>query len=164
MIERNIFVGLGANLGDRIATLRRAIEMMDRIPATRCLRVSSFYETAPVGGVPQGAYVNAVCRVESELVPAAFLRVLDAIETALGRDRSREVRWGPRAIDLDVLFWGSARLSGEGLAIPHPRAHERAFVLVPMAELDPAFVHPSLGRTVADLLAAVGRAGVEALP
>ncbi len=161
--EVRVFIGLGANLGDREKSVRAAVDCMKRIPETRVVRLSSLYETDPVGDVPQGKYLNAACELASRTLPGPFLKVLQAIEMSLGRNRAREVRWGPRTLDLDILLWGDLVHAEEGLEIPHPRLHERSFVLAPMAQIAPDLVHPRLGRSMRDLAESVGSGGVRLL-
>jgi 2-amino-4-hydroxy-6-hydroxymethyldihydropteridine diphosphokinase len=146
------FIGLGSNLGDREAQIRRAIEEMRRVPRTMVARVSSLYDTAPVGDVDQPRFLNAVAWVETDLTPGELLWNLLLVEQRLGRVRVKAKRWGPRTIDLDLLFYGDQVLEEPGLTLPHPEAHQRAFVLLPMAELDPEYVHPVSGETVAAML------------
>jgi 2-amino-4-hydroxy-6-hydroxymethyldihydropteridine diphosphokinase len=154
-------IGLGSNLGDRLGTLRKAVEMLGQTPGVRVAAVSSFVATQPVGGpADQGNYLNAAAEIETTLAPLELLAALQRIESALGRDRSREVRWGPRTCDLDILLIGErvvdledAQGGGTGLIVPHPRMHERLFVLRPLAEIAPRAVHPVLHKTVAELLA-----------
>ena len=142
------YVGLGSNLGNREGTLRRALELLaERIVVAK---VSSFRVTDPVGVLDQPRFVNAAARVETELSPRDLLDVLLRVERELGRER-RE-RWGPRTIDLDLLLYGDSVVAQPGLAVPHPRLHERRFVLEPLAELDPALVVPGRGA-VSELLA-----------
>jgi 2-amino-4-hydroxy-6-hydroxymethyldihydropteridine diphosphokinase len=132
-----IFVGLGANLGDALATLRTAFEALDALPGTRCVARSSFYRSAPVDA--QGPdYINAVAELRSTLEPAALLAALQAIEARLGRERPH--RNAPRTLDLDLLRYGERRIDSPTLTLPHPRMHGRAFVLLPLAELAPALV------------------------
>jgi 2-amino-4-hydroxy-6-hydroxymethyldihydropteridine diphosphokinase len=144
------YVGLGANLGDRAATLSRAIELLGGRPGIEIVAVSSFRETAPVGFQDQPMFLNAAVAAEASLEPEALLETLLEVEQALGRVRHGP-RFGPRTVDLDLLLYGSVTLERPGLTLPHPRLHERAFALEPLAELDPELVVPGRG-TVADLL------------
>ena len=151
------FIGLGANLGHREATIARAVELVSQAEGVDIVAVSSLRETEPWGPVEQPPYLNGAVEVETELRPRALLEVLLGVEHALGRDRSGE-RWGPRTIDLDLLLYEDVDVDEPGLTVPHPRLHERLFALEPLAELAPDAVVPGLG-TVAELLAALqGRA------
>ncbi|RME70571.1 MAG: 2-amino-4-hydroxy-6-hydroxymethyldihydropteridine diphosphokinase [Planctomycetota bacterium] len=150
------WIGLGSNLGDRERLIERACERLAASPGIAKLRRSRVRETAPVGGPPgQPAYLNAVLQCQTVLEPEALLAVLQRIERELGRDRSREVRWGPRPIDLDLLLYGQRTVRAPTLTVPHPRLHVRRFVLEPLCELAPALVVPGTGRTVRELLAAL---------
>ncbi len=153
-------VGLGANLGDPAGQLRGALDALAATPGVGGLVASGFYRTPPWGPLPQPAFVNAVARFDCSLAPRALLDRLLGIERAAGR--IRDLRWGPRRLDLDLLAFGDLIIEEPGLAVPHPRAHERAFVLVPLAEIAPDLVLPGRGRVV-DLLAGVDRSGVERL-
>ena len=144
------YVALGSNLGDREVHLAAAIESLGSHPGIRVEAVSTLYETAPVGPPPQGPYLNAVVRLRAQLAPRVLLARLLEIEVAAGRVR-RGQRWGARSLDLDLLFYGSLTLDEPGLCVPHPRLHERAFVLEPLRELAPRLVHPLLGQTVEEL-------------
>lgn len=148
-------LALGANLGHRAATLRAAVEALDATPGVRVEAVSTFVETAPVGTVPdQPDFVNAVVLVTTTLDPHALLAAAHAVEAALGLDRSVKVPDGPRPVDVDVVAVGATVLDEGGLVLPHPRAHEREFVLSPWLEVDPGAVLPGPdGGRVADLLA-----------
>jgi 2-amino-4-hydroxy-6-hydroxymethyldihydropteridine diphosphokinase len=126
-------LALGSNLGDRPANLQRAVELLGGSDGVQVVRSSRVYETAPVGP-SQPDYLNAVIEVRTELAPARLLEAAHAVERALGRERGE--RWGPRTIDVDILTFDDLELHGPGLEIPHPRMHERAFVLVPLGELD----------------------------
>jgi 2-amino-4-hydroxy-6-hydroxymethyldihydropteridine diphosphokinase len=147
------YVGLGANLGDRAATIAAAVEQLGLLPQTSVLRVSSLRETEPVGILDQPRFLNGVAALETGLAPRALLDGLLAIERALGRERSGP-RFGPRTIDLDLLLYGAEALDDPGLTVPHPRLHERRFALEPLAELDPDLDVPGRG-TVSELLAAL---------
>jgi 2-amino-4-hydroxy-6-hydroxymethyldihydropteridine diphosphokinase len=150
------YVAIGANLGDREATFAAVIRSLEDEPDLLLLAASPVFETGPVGPAEQGDYLNAVLQLRAWVSPIELLHRLQEIETRLGRDRQRErQRWGPRAIDLDLVFFGDRCIESIELVLPHPRAHERAFVMAPMAELDPGFVHPTLGVTVAEI--ALGR-------
>jgi 2-amino-4-hydroxy-6-hydroxymethyldihydropteridine diphosphokinase len=129
------FLGLGSNLGDRAAMLRAAITALDAAPGVRVTRISSLYETPPWGPVPQGPYLNACIGVETSLAPRALLELGLAIERDHGRERA--IRWGPRTLDIDLLLYGADEVDEDGLIVPHPRMSERAFVLVPLAEIAP---------------------------
>ena len=154
MVASIAYLGLGGNVGDREATLVRALEMIDEIEYVRVLRVSNMIETDPVGGpAGQGPYLNAAAEIETDLAPVALLAALEEVEAALGRDRDKEQRWGPRTCDLDVLLVGETVLATPDLTIPHPRMHERLFVLRPLAQIAAGAVHPVLHKTVSELLA-----------
>ena len=141
------YLALGSNLGDRLANLRRAVELLDATPGVEVVRSSRVYETEPVGP-PQPAYLNAVVEVETELEPHQLLGAAQAVEEALGRVRAE--RWGPRTIDVDVLTYDERTVDEPGLTVPHPRMHERGFVLVPLGELDQDPMLPG-GRRLATL-------------
>lgn len=146
------FIALGSNVGDRAAHLRAAIEALTRIDSH--LLVSPFYETAPVGYLDQGPFLNGVVRIETGLDPAALLRALLAVEVEHGR--VRDVRNGPRTLDLDLILYGDLVFETPELVVPHPRLQERAFVLVPLCDLAPERVHPVSGATMRELLARLG--------
>lgn len=140
------FIALGSNLGDRGGHLRRARAALAQTPGVSLAAASRVYETEPVGPPGQGPYLNAVLALETGLSPQALLARLLAIEIAQGRRRSQEVeRWSARTLDLDLLLYGDLCLAEEGLEIPHPRLHERAFVLEPLCELAADRLHPRLG-------------------
>ena len=140
-------ISLGANIGDANANLDLAIGLLRE--ATQVLAVSSYLQTKPVGGPEQPDYLNAVAIVESELPAKDLLALLNGIETAMGR--TREIHWGPRVIDLDLIQYGGLLVNDEKLTLPHPRAHERRFVLAPWFEIEPEAVLLTHGR-ISDLL------------
>jgi 2-amino-4-hydroxy-6-hydroxymethyldihydropteridine diphosphokinase len=145
-------IALGANLGDCRATLEGALAALDASPGVRVLAHSRWYRSAPVGP-PQPDYVNGCALLAVTLEPEALLERLLATERRFGRVRGE--RWGPRRLDLDLLLMGDQRLSSPRLTLPHPRLRERAFVLVPLAEIAPAWIDPVSGQSVADLAAAL---------
>ena len=144
------FVALGANLGEREAQVERALLSL-AAGGIRTARRSSLYLTEPVGGPPQDWYVNAAAELDTVLSPEGLL--LACLEVERGMGRVRTVKDGPRSIDIDLLLHGSEIRDREGLVLPHPRMHLRRFVLVPLSEIAPATVHPTLGLTVSELLA-----------
>lgn len=149
------FVGLGSNLGDREALLRRALAAIAALPGTEVRAVSAFRETEPVGMTEQPSFLNGAAELETSLGPVELLEALLRIERSLGRDRSGVPAGGPRTVDLDLLLYGQTRISQPGLEVPHPRLAERRFVLEPLAELDPGLEIPAKGR-VQGLLAELG--------
>ncbi|MFG0327903.1 MAG: 2-amino-4-hydroxy-6-hydroxymethyldihydropteridine diphosphokinase [Phycisphaerales bacterium JB037] len=146
-------IALGSNLGDRAATLDAAIAELSAHPEIRLIGLSAAFETEPVGPPGQGPYLNAAALLETSLSPRVLLELLLSIERSLGRVRTPGERWGPRTIDLDLLSFGAREVDEPGLTLPHPRLHERRFVLEPLAAIAPDLVIPGLGRTVAELLA-----------
>jgi len=140
-------ISLGANVGDPKANLDLAVGLLRE--ATDVIAVSSYLQTKPVGGPEQSDYLNAVAIVESELPAKDLLALLNGIETAMGR--TREIHWGPRVIDLDLIQYGGLLVQDEKLTLPHPRAHERRFVLAPWFEIEPEAILLTHGR-ISDLL------------
>ncbi len=145
------YVGLGANLGQPEAQLREALERLNAAPEVEVTRVSAFYRNPPLGPPDQPWYVNAVARVRTRLGPEELLRLLQQVETDLGRVRGE--RWGPRRLDLDLLLYNGEVIFTPDLVVPHPEMHCRGFVLVPLAEIAPQAWHPVLGQSAGELLA-----------
>jgi 2-amino-4-hydroxy-6-hydroxymethyldihydropteridine diphosphokinase len=143
------YIGLGSNLGDREENLRHALERLSELGQVRS---SSFRETDPVGITDQPKFLNTAAELSTDLPARDLLKALLAIERDLGRDRSREERWGPRTLDLDLLLYGDEVIDEPGLTVPHPRLAERLFVLEPLHELAPGLLLPD-GTPVGDLLA-----------
>ncbi|PKM78875.1 MAG: 2-amino-4-hydroxy-6-hydroxymethyldihydropteridine diphosphokinase [Firmicutes bacterium HGW-Firmicutes-13] len=145
------YLGLGSNLGDRISYLNKAVDILNSHEHISVIKVSSFYETDPVGYEEQGKFMNCVVLCETELSPYELLKYIQKIEITLKRVRT--IRWGPRTIDVDILMYGDLEINDEPhLVIPHLRMTEREFVLTPLAEIAPEAVHPSTGSTAAELL------------
>ncbi|QOY86504.1 2-amino-4-hydroxy-6-hydroxymethyldihydropteridine diphosphokinase [Paludibaculum fermentans] len=143
----DVYLGLGSNIGDKAANLQAALARLAEFCAV--LAVSSFHETDPVGYLDQDRFLNAAAHVSTHLEPAVFLTRL--LETELSLGRVRTLVNGPRIIDLDILLWDRQVIDLPGLSVPHPRMHERLFVLDPLVELAPEAIHPRLGRTVRQL-------------
>jgi 2-amino-4-hydroxy-6-hydroxymethyldihydropteridine diphosphokinase len=146
-------VALGSNLGDRMATLDAAVRALDADERTHVMAVSRVYESKPVGGPEQGPYLNAVAVLETDRDPHSLLDLLLLTEDRLGRVRAE--RWGPRTADLDLILYDGPPVSSPDLTVPHPRARERAFVLVPLMEVDPYASFPD-GETAAEALVRLG--------
>jgi 2-amino-4-hydroxy-6-hydroxymethyldihydropteridine diphosphokinase len=149
-----VFIGIGSNLGEREKHIQRAKDCLGSVRGVRFLACSRIRETEPIGGPPvQGKYLNGVWQIETDLGPKKLMEHLMEIERQLGR--VREEKNGPRTIDLDLLFYEQEIIDRPGMVVPHPRAHERLFVLEPMADLDPDFRHPVLKKTIKELLKAI---------
>jgi 2-amino-4-hydroxy-6-hydroxymethyldihydropteridine diphosphokinase len=160
-------VGLGGNLdgpwGGPEATMRLAITALGSFPQTQLLRASSLFRTPAWGNTAQPDFINAVALLHTALSPRALLDALLGLEQRFGRDRARAVHWGPRTLDLDLLLHGDRIVDEPGLHVPHPHLHQRAFVLLPLAQVAPDLQVPGRGR-VAELLARVDASGCMALP
>jgi 2-amino-4-hydroxy-6-hydroxymethyldihydropteridine diphosphokinase len=154
---RSVVLALGSNLGDRRDILQGCVDAIAGIPEVQVMAVSPVYETVPVGGPPQPDYLNAALLARTTLPPGALLDRLHQIEAAF--NRVREVRWGPRTLDIDIITVEGEASDDPTLTLPHPRAHERAFVLAPWHDVDPDAVLPGHGSVVT-LLAAVGASGI----
>jgi 2-amino-4-hydroxy-6-hydroxymethyldihydropteridine diphosphokinase len=150
-VEECAYIGLGTNIGDRELKLLMAVAELGKLPGTRVTGLSPFYQTEPVGGVPQEDFYNAVARIVTSLSPLALLDELKRIEAQVFK-RVPSGHWGPRSMDLDILLYGDLVLAGERLTVPHPQLAKRRFALQPLADLDPSLVHPSLGKSIAQLL------------
>ena len=158
---RTAVLSMGSNLGNRLDSLQSAIDSIRAHDAIRVVAVSSVYETAPIGGPEQPPYLNAVVKIETSLSASDILNLAHQVEGSQGRVR-RE-RWGPRTLDVDVIVVGDEDSEDPALTLPHPRAHKRAFVLIPWHEIDPDAVIPGVGR-VAELLAHTDVSGVVRFP
>jgi 2-amino-4-hydroxy-6-hydroxymethyldihydropteridine diphosphokinase len=149
-------LSLGSNVGDRLANIRRAVGMIGEICVVTAK--SPVYETPPWGFEAQPRFLNACVAAETGMTPSALLAEMKKIEAAAGRVE-RE-RWGPRELDIDILFYGRETVNENGLVIPHPRTRERAFVLVPLRDITPGFVHPVTGETIDEMLALTDSSGI----
>ena len=149
-----VYIGFGSNVGDRVDFCDRAVTLLSLLPHSQLTGISLLYETEPVndGSNPgDGWFLNGVVQLETDVTPKSLLGVLREIEWSLGRDRNN--RSGPRTIDLDILFYGDRVINEADLVVPHPRLHQRRFVLMPLSELDPLLVHPVRKRSVNQMLA-----------
>jgi 2-amino-4-hydroxy-6-hydroxymethyldihydropteridine diphosphokinase len=158
----DVLIALGGNVGDVRATFQRAIASICGMAQAALLARSSDYGTPPWGDERQARFINACIEIETSLDPHALLYTLHRIEKKFGRDRDKETRWGPRTLDLDLIAYDDVTLEKPGLTLPHPRLFERAFVLVPLAEIAPERVIAA--RTVREALARVSSEGIERLP
>lgn len=152
-MANQVFIGIGSNLGTPLDQCREAIGRILEDPHITLTTLSSFYKTEPVGPMGQNWFVNAVMEVETSLAPASLLSNLLRVEQNMGR--VRQEKWGPRLIDLDLLFYGDSVLDLQGLQVPHPEIENRRFVLAPLAEIAAAYVHPVAKKTVGELLGAL---------
>ena len=150
MIHDNVFLSLGSNLGDRLGFLKEALGFLSRTPQTAVVVNSSIYESEPVGFGNQESFLNLVTNIQTNCAPLELLSQLHRIENALGRERT--VRWGPRTVDVDILYWGHEVIVTRGLTIPHPRVEDRRFALVPLNEIASDFEAPPHFRKVREIL------------
>ncbi|MDQ3440329.1 MAG: 2-amino-4-hydroxy-6-hydroxymethyldihydropteridine diphosphokinase [Planctomycetota bacterium] len=148
--EYRAFIAVGANLGDRSATIRAALDALDRTSGVRVVRVSRLMENPAVGG-PEGAppFLNGAAELSTTLAPHALLATLLDVERSLGRERRQ--KWAPRTIDLDLLLYGDLIVQSDDLTIPHPLMHERDFVLIPLAEIAAGVMHPTRAKSIGEL-------------
>jgi len=144
------YIGIGSNLGDKLHHCEKAISEILKIDRHKLLAKSSLFKTQPIGYTSQNWFVNGVIKIETDLEAPELLRTLKTIESQLGRTET--FRWGPRTIDLDILFLDDIEIHTEELQIPHPLIQDRQFVLIPLAEIDRNFIHPVLKKTVQELL------------
>jgi 2-amino-4-hydroxy-6-hydroxymethyldihydropteridine diphosphokinase len=158
----SVLIALGGNVGDVRETFRKAIPQICGMTQAALVARSSDYSTPPWGDEQQASFINACIEIETDLDPHALLFCLHKVETKFGRDRARERHWGPRTLDLDLIAYDDEKIEQPGLTLPHPRLFERAFVLVPLAEIAPDRVIS--GRRVLDALAGVPGEGIERLP
>jgi 2-amino-4-hydroxy-6-hydroxymethyldihydropteridine diphosphokinase len=145
-----VYIGIGSNLGGKLANCRRALEAIGADPRNRLVRCSPLYRTEPVGKKDQDWFINGVAAVDTSMAPGELLEFLLSVEDRMGR--VREEKWGPRIIDLDILFYGDAVIDEETLRVPHPRLQERRFVLIPLNDIAPDLVHPVFRRNISQLL------------
>jgi 2-amino-4-hydroxy-6-hydroxymethyldihydropteridine diphosphokinase len=145
------YIGLGSNLGDRAATLKQALELLDRLPGTRLVESSNFYETEAVGGVATQAFLNGAACIETTLDPRELMKALLAVEAELGRVRGE--KWGDRTCDLDLLLYGDITVDEPDLTVPHPEIANRKFVLVPLSQIAPDLVIPRKKKKIQDMVA-----------
>lgn len=148
-----VYIALGSNINPRMDYLQQAINMLKEQEKITVMKYSDIYETEPVGYTEQGKFLNMVIEMKTTLDPAPLLKICQSIERRLGR--KREIRWGPRTIDLDILLYNQLHIDMEGLSIPHPRIHERAFVLIPLSDINPELKLSHLNVKVADALKAL---------
>lgn len=155
----DVLLSIGSNIGNRIANLADVVNRLANEPGIVIKAQSPLYRTVPVGPVSQDEFVNGAVRIETNLAPEELMRRCLAIEAAMGRDREKAVRWGPRLIDVDIILFDDVEMASETLQLPHPRFHERAFVLVPIADIAPDWVFR--GKRLAELAGTIDQLGVE---
>jgi len=146
---KNVYIGLGSNIGDRISFIQQAVKMLGFHDVIEVLETSSFYETEPYGLKEQDWFINAVVKIRTTLTPVELLKVCQSIEDKLGRKRAE--KWGPRVIDLDILIYEDELIADDILTIPHPATYDRACCIVPLLEIAEDFVHPILQKTMDEI-------------
>jgi len=150
---KRVYLGIGSNVGDRQAKLEFTRQSLQTLANSKLAAFSDAYETKPVGPIPQGEFLNAAAAIDTTLTPTELLAELQRIEQDAGRaDTSQRIKWGPRELDLDILFFDDQVIATDTLSVPHPMLHDRWFVLKPLADIAPNLVHPLLQMTVAELL------------
>lgn len=149
-----VYIGIGSNIGDAVGNCKKGIEEIGGIRGNKIVSLSSFYRTEPIGQIKQDWFINCVVKVETSLMPHPLLAALQGVEKKLGRNRN--TGGGPRIIDIDILLFNGLIINEEGLNIPHPRMHERRFVLEPLSEIDENLIHPVIKKSVRRLLGEVG--------
>lgn len=149
-MENISYLSIGSNMGNRLDTFKKTFQLLDGHVHIKLLSCSSLYETDPVGYTDQDCFLNAVIKVETDLKPEELLQTCMQIEQELGR--KRDIRWGPRTLDLDILLYNHENVETEILSIPHPRMDERAFVIIPLMELEPEMILPKMKTSLSDLL------------
>lgn len=142
------FLSLGSNMGDKVGYIQQAYKMLDFTDKIKVKKCSSFYETEPFGHKSQDWFVNVALEIETDLSPEELLQKCLKVEEQLGRQRYETIKWGPRTIDIDIIFYADNVIATDNLQVPHPQMHHRAFVIVPMLELNPDFVHPIMEKTI----------------
>jgi len=153
-MQRDAYIAFGSNLGDRFGNIQGGLAALGQTPSIELVEISTIIETLPVGPGSQGTYLNGVVKIKTGLDADKLLETVLQIEAMFGRDRTKEERWGARTLDLDILVFGDEIIEKPGLSIPHPRVHERSFVLIPLAELAPELKLPVYKKTPQELLEA----------
>ena len=159
----DVFLCLGSNMGDRKANLEGALSELEKRGVARVVKISSFYKTAPVDYTDQAWFLNGAALVETELSPLDLLDAVKSVESDMGRDQGG-VRFGPRPIDIDIIFYDDLILKDERLEIPHPRMDKRAFVLTPLCDIDSEIIHPDTNKKMKTLLSEIDDASQEVVP
>ncbi len=154
MTQSIVFLGLGANIGNRVKALKEAERLISEIDGILVVSSASLYETEPVGIVDQPSFINSALKIKTALYPTELLGRLKEIEREMGRVDT--IRWGPRIIDIDILLFGNIVINKKGLTIPHPEMAKRAFVLVPLSEIAPNVIHPVLAKSIRELVDDLG--------